>query len=136
MLSREVMSAEHGELSKLAAALQLLVDQSRPDGVRVAQARWALSRLLATHLAAEDVHVYPRLQASGDRAVAALANRFAHQLGGLAARWRSYMADWQGERVRTEWPAFCAETKTIMQALERRIEQEEQQLYPLLDRLH
>lgn len=134
MLDRESLSIEHQELAGLAGALLACVAQAVPAPEQVARLRWLMSRKLSAHLAKEDRLLYPRIQAGPDRAAAALATRFAHEMGGLAAAFRDYIAGWSPDRIRADWDAFGTETRSVVETLRRRIDREERELYPLIAR--
>ncbi len=133
MLSRKTLSAEHDELRELAAALLACVAAPQPDLTALGKARWLLTRKLLAHLAKEDALLYPRLRASPDPRVAAVATRFAAEMGSLADRYRAYVAAWPAERIAGDWIAFGAATRQILQLLLRRIEGEETMLYTLIE---
>lgn len=132
MLDRACLSHEHAELDALAGELLACVTRDEPDLDAVARVRWAMSRRLAEHLAKEDRLLYPRVQASADAHAARIADRFAREMGGLAAAYRDYIAGWSADRIRSEWLAFRAHSRTVIEALRHRIGREERELYPLV----
>lgn len=132
MLDRKMLSAEHRELAELAAALLDRVASSEPAPERIAQLRWQMTRKLLAHLAKEDTLLYPRLIAGSDRRTAALAARFADEMGDLAQTYRDYVANWSSDRIVAEWTGFGIETRRVMQALTHRIGREETVLYALI----
>ncbi|AXJ97009.1 hemerythrin domain-containing protein [Sphingomonas sp. FARSPH] len=126
------MSAEHDELLGLGEELVACIAETVPDHAAVARLRWAMTRKLLAHLAKEDTLLYPRLKASRDPRAAAMATRFADEMGDLAEKYRAYIADWPAERIDADWRQFGAETRRILQALRQRIAREETMLYALL----
>jgi hypothetical protein len=86
---------------------------------------------LIAHLAVEGRWLYPALIASMDQKAADTAKRFKHELGGLAGTFTSYMSKWDDQRIATEWPAYCDETKALLASLKNRILRENKKLYPL-----
>ena len=132
MLSRLTLSAEQEELTDLAAALVDCVGAPAPRPDAVGRIRWQLTRKLLAHLAKEDNLLYPLLKAGSDARAAALAHRFADEMGDLAHRYRAYIADWPADRIAADWRGFGLETRRIVQTLNHRIMREETALYALL----
>lgn len=132
MLSRGALSAEHGALMALAGDLLACVDETAPAMDELTRVRREMTRVLLAHLVKEDALLYPRLKAGSDPRAAAMATRFADEMGDLADRYRTYVSAWPSERIAADWPAFRTETRRMMQALGQRIEREERVLYALL----
>lgn len=127
---------EHAELVKIASQLSALVDQpTPPPQVELFALRRQLSSTLIAHLKAEDWVLYPRLMGSGNAEVAATAQAFNDEMGGLASTYLAYSDKWNAGAIASDWPGYCAETKTIIAALTDRITRENRELYPLLDTL-
>lgn len=133
MLSRKTLSAEHDELRRLAQALLDCVAAPRADPARLGAVRWSLTRKLLAHLAKEDTLLYPRLRAGRDPRAAAVATRFAADMGTLADRYRAYVSAWPAERIAGDWLAFGRATRQVLQLLQRRMEKEETVLYALIE---
>jgi len=129
MLRADRLILEHMELASVAADL-LCHAQARPiDPAAVAMARWSLSRQLLAHLATEDRLLYPMLRRSPDPRTAALADRFATELGGLADTFKAYMRHWTAERIARDADGFERDTRTLSAQLDERIRREEAELY-------
>lgn len=130
------LRAEHAALATLA---QLLLDLVRaPDAPRpteLASVRGMLRDTLLRHLKCEDWILYPRLKASGDAAVVALAGEFVHEMGHIAQDFAAYDAKWTAARIAQNWVGFCSETEAVLAVLGMRMERENCELYPLAERL-
>jgi hemerythrin-like domain-containing protein len=127
------LKRQHDEIARVARELAVAVanlGQHQPT----AALRWELARLLMTHLAMEDQLFYPAMQRLPDAEARATATAFQAEMGGLSDIFNSYMTRWTDDRVVAEWPDFCADTKTLLDALSQRIERENSQLYPLAAR--
>jgi hypothetical protein len=125
----DAIRLQHDSISEHAAALMAAV--SNPTYVPVAAIRWKLARELIAHLVVEDRWLYPALITTMDRKTADIAERFKDEMGGLAGAFTSYMSKWNDQRIVAEWPAYCAETKTLLASLANRILRENGELYPL-----
>ena len=121
---------QHAEIGTIAAQLrQAIADPGRPQSVSAL--RWQLARKLMAHLALEDRILYPAMQRSTDETIRTTAARIQSEIGTLADRFTRYMADWSDERIALQWRAFCLETGQILDALARRIDREDNLLYPI-----
>lgn len=130
MLSRELLSSEHAELGEISNEILWLLRQPTPAMAELSALRWRLSRVLLVHLAREDGSLYPELRRSSDAATRGIAARFEMQMGSLAQDYRAYAARWPADAIAAGWSRFCAETRTMLLALKRRIQREEIELYP------
>lgn len=121
---------QHDSIMAVANELRIAVgDVSTPKPVSAI--RWRLARLLLAHLAIEDGHFYPSMLCHSDRAAQEKADRFQKEMGKLSSAFSQYMAAWTDVQIGKNWPKFCTTTQDILAALERRVAQENAQLYPL-----
>ncbi|MBT2186943.1 hemerythrin domain-containing protein [Sphingobium nicotianae] len=125
----DFLKAEHAALMDLRARLLNLLD-GPPDPAVVTQLRATMNRILLSHLAKEDAHLYPYLKR--DPETAPVAERFERELGGLALSWGALMTDWTPERIATDWRGFGATARPVLDMLAERARREEEELYPLL----
>lgn len=132
----ERLRAEHAAIETLSRFLLALVAAPHPPRpTELAAVRGMLRDTLVRHLKCEDWALYPRMQSSGDAEVMRIARIFVDEMGHIAGDFAAYDARWTPEAVEAGWDAFRGETIGILDALGMRIEREEQQLYPLAERL-
>ena len=126
------------------AATQLMADiagqirayRGRDDAYRLTLGVAQLLGHLRTHWTKEDGHPYPALIHSGDRQAAAMARRFAGEMGDLAERLEEFAMRWSTSAgIAARFDEFRTEAIAIFAALKVRIRRENLQLYPLADRL-
>lgn len=129
MLRADRLILEHLELAAIAADLVRHAEARPIDPAAIATARWSLSRQLLAHLATEDRLLYPMLRRSPDPATAALAARFAAELGGLADAFKDYIRHWTPERMARDPDGFERDTRALSAQLDERIRREEAELY-------
>lgn len=125
---------QHGALlhavGDVDAALTL---QKGAEAVRFSLTR--LASLLAMHLKLEDDVLYPQMKGHADPIIAGLAARYQAEMGGLAAAFTSFYDRWRNAGVAAfDRTAFALEWDGVKAALGKRIDQEDTELYPLVDR--
>lgn len=125
---------QHADLGKILTSLGQRAKAGAP-GSELRTALVDLSGKLTMHLAGEDRMVYPALQASKDPQVAAMATRFASEMGGLGAAFKAFTqrfatpAAIEGDR-----PGFISALAGVTEAIVKRVQAEERELYPAADR--
>ena len=92
-----------------------------------------LAGKLNLHLAMEDKALYPRLMEKKDAESGVLARKYMDEMGGLAQVFTTYNSKWQVSAISADAAGFCRETQTVFAALGKRIEREDNHLYPLVD---
>lgn len=127
---------QHSEILQLAQELESLLTIEKLEGHEAA-ARSLLSRLagkLNIHLAMEDKALYPALQQHAEERVRSLAKTYIDEMGGIAEEFARYMANWpSANSIKSAPGRFISETGQIFSALAKRIERENNELYPLID---
>lgn len=128
---------QHDELvdlvAVLAPSLGATAAREHPD-----TARRALSQLwgkLTIHLAMEDDVLYPRLLSCGDALAEAKALSFSDEMGPLRSRFEEFLARWTEVSIARDASGFSAETHALIRALTTRIDRENNELYPIADRV-
>jgi iron-sulfur cluster repair protein YtfE (RIC family) len=95
----------------------------------------ALAGKLTVHLAMEDKALYPRLAEAKVESARGLARSFQQEMGGLAQTFASYNQKWQADTIQGDPGGFARETHAVFAAIGRRIGRENEELYPLADRM-
>ncbi len=127
---------EHAELVEIVGRLgKAVMLPTPPEMVGLFDLRRELASTLIGHLKAEDWALYPQLMASNDPEIAATAKAFSDEMGGLSDAFAIYAQRWDAMSINGNWKGFCAESRTIIDALTDRIQRENRELYPLVDRL-
>ena len=127
---------QHGYLIEAAAELNRRA-QSIAFPADASEAAMLLAKMVGVvnvHLAAEDKSLYPRMIASPDPAVAETARRFQARMGDVSQTFVAYATRWStAQPILANTAGFRKETAAVIGALTRRIEQEDETLYPLAD---
>ncbi|MCA1660726.1 MAG: hemerythrin domain-containing protein [Novosphingobium sp.] len=128
---------EHAQLVTIVQRLGEMIAADSPPAVwtELNALRRELASTLIGHLKAEDWMLYPRLLDSPDPEVAETARAFSDEMGGLAAAFMNYAEKWGPIAIESDWPGYRRDTAAIAQPLMQRITRENQELYPLLERL-
>lgn len=120
-----------GEISKLLTPAELQKD--------AAKVRSLLSRLagkLSVHLQMEDKSLFPSIEAYGDARLNSMLKRFVEEMGGLKDAFTKYTNKWANpDHIKNNAVEFINETKSVFNALAKRIEKENRELYKLIDEL-
>ncbi|MGN6058971.1 MAG: hemerythrin domain-containing protein [Sphingomicrobium sp.] len=127
---------DHAKLARLFRRLGELIEQpSPPPQVELFDLRRELVATLIAHLKLEDWALYPRLIESGDAEISSVGESFKNEMGGLAPAFLAYTDKWTAMNIHADWPAYCSETRAILDALMNRLTRENRELLPLLERL-
>ncbi len=94
-----------------------------------------LAGKLSVHLAMEDKALYPRMIEANHADSKALAQKFMNEMGGLGDAFSAYNKKWQASMIGSDPAGFAKETQAVFGALARRIEREDNELYPLADQI-
>ena len=136
MSSLAQLRNEHADLVRIVKQLEELIGgDTPPASLSLFEVRRKLSSVLIAHLKAEDWVLYPPLLASDDKDVASTARRFVDEMGGLAQAFTVYVERWDALSIESDWTRYQKETRGIIEALTSRIVRENQELYPLLEKL-
>ncbi len=129
---------EHDDLLKIASEVSahLNVDELSNDASEVRSLLSKLLGKLTIHLAMEDKALYPRLLEYSDERIKSIAKRFIDEMGGLGEAVKSYNNKWSSALPIQKNPSdFIVQTKGIFDALAKRIERENNELYKIVDEL-
>lgn len=95
-----------------------------------------LAGLLKMHLKYEDDVLYPKLNISTDQKVRLTTERFINEMGGLSKAFDEYRNLYKrSSQIKDKPEAFIRDTQKIMEALWKRVQKENEDLYLLAERL-
>ena len=138
MTHTDELRRQHDAAIQLMAGIsgQIGAYRGPDDAYRLTLGVAQLIGLMRLHLTIEDGHLYPRLFGSDHAPTAALARRFAREMGDLADQLEEYARRWSSSAgITARFTEFGDETARLFAALGTRIRCENQQLYPLADAL-
>jgi len=139
MATTDLYRKQHADLVNLVGQIVTKLDAGKlkgADAAPTADLLKALAGKLIIHLAAEDQQLYPKMAKSSDKIVAATAKRFQQEMGGLKAAFEAYYGKWSmAKAIQSDPPGFIAATKGVFDALGKRVQRENTELYPLADKM-
>jgi hemerythrin-like domain-containing protein len=138
-MSIDMLRRQHEAIQEMGAKLVGAISSYRDeyDAIALAPLIGKLNALLRVHFAYEDSVLYPLMRRSGDAQAADLACRFGDDMGALAPQFEEFVRRWSGPTVIAGmFNRFRDEATTLFAALGARIERENDQLYPLAERVN
>jgi hemerythrin-like domain-containing protein len=104
-----------------------------PDNARTHLS--ALIGKLTIHLAMEDKNLYPKAEASSNEDLRKMSVKLKTEMSGLAQAVVTYGQKWStSAKIAADQKGFITETKGVFDALKKRIDVEERDFYPLVDK--
>ena len=125
---------QHAEILGIAKKVDAAMAKLPDAAADVRTELTALAAKVNVHLAMEDDALYPRLHAHADPKVRNLAKKFTDEMSGIKAAFQKYIQTWNEPAIRRDATGFVAATKGLFAALAQRIQRENTELYPLLDK--
>ena len=115
---RELMTGYRGERDAFTLSLRLT----------------KLNAVLRSHFAQEDRYLYPTLMTAGDPQVRETAMAFVDEMGSLGATYEEFAGRWKtSDLIAANVKGFRRDATALFDALETRIERENEVLYPMAD---
>lgn len=126
----ESLIRQHREIMELVAQIENMLGK---DGeFKILLKLGELAGKVKTHLIQEDRVLYPAFSEHREAKIRETAQRFVREMGGLAGAFDQFRAKYATVKALRENPGqFAADLKRIAGALEKRIQAEERELYPL-----
>lgn len=127
---------DHATLARMFRQLdRIIAEPQAPSQLELFELRRSLMQTLIGHLKLEDWALYPRLIDSGDEQISETGRHFRDEMSGLAPAFLGYCEKWTANTIAADWPAYCADTRGLLDALMDRLTRENRELLPALERL-
>ncbi len=95
-----------------------------------------LSGIVRIHLAFEDQALYPALLNSNNSVVSEMAKKFMNEMSSIYATFEAYLEKYYSSKaIRDNVELFISDTKGLFEVLSARIDRENKEFYPLIDKL-
>ena len=129
---------QHREINRVVVALLPLLEPAvlKKDGAPAFGRLMDLAGKLRVHLTLEDRTLYPELLVHRNPDVRALTRLFRDEMGGISKEFEGLLHAWDApEAISADPSRFVKEMKVLVGILVRRVEREDGELYPLVDRV-
>lgn len=128
---------QHGELLHIAKQMSELfnAEELTKDASAIRGLLSTLAGKLNVHLTMEDNSFYPTLLNGKDEEKKQIAQKYIDEMGQIKVVFGEYLKKWPTAKVIQSNPEeFIKETKGIFEALAKRIDKEDNELFPLVDK--
>jgi hemerythrin-like domain-containing protein len=128
---------QHVEIMAAVTELRGLVKTGIAEhAAEIAKHIISMSATIKLHLSVEDSVLYPALQKSRDPSHAALGSRYQSEMGDLAAAYMKFAGKWlSAQQIAGDVEGFRSEANLVFKALHDRIQKENAELYPALEKV-
>lgn len=133
----EIYKQQHVEILQAVHQLaQLMQGDVSTKSNEIARLLMSLRFKVKTHVAGEDKILYPRFANQAETQAAKLLQTYQDDMLNLATGFLSFVASWEyAERIQADPARFVQEAKQALDALVKRIQRENQEFYPSIERL-
>lgn len=131
-----LLKQQHTEiLSAVDELTNLLGGSFEAVAPQLGTARTTLARLIAKHLKTEEEELHAPLRARRlTTQIPAFAD-IAAETRDLRLAYSAHIGDWHARAVQSNWPGYTASARRLHSALERLTRREEEEVYPIAQRL-
>jgi hemerythrin-like domain-containing protein len=136
MISIEMLRKQHADILEQIDAIVKSIKENKDDPSKemVRELLANLSAELELHLLIEDDLLYPTLMKDSRESIRNVAHMFVIELSGVKEAFKKYKAKWAShDTIAVSLEAFISETKAIVALLRKRIDKENNELFPLLE---
>jgi len=138
MAKTDNLRLQHATMAEIVNRIstQLKADVVAANAEDIRKNISTLAGKLSVHLAMEDQVLYPKLLKHENPNVAAVARRYIAELGGIKEAFQQYNQKWlTPASIQAKPQEFIEDTASLFRLLNKRIEQENNELYELVDSL-
>lgn len=132
----EKLKNDHHSILESVTELRKLIQAGvSENAIVIAKMIVSMSSAIKLHLAAEDQALYPVIVNSADPATSEIGKKFQAEVGGIAAAYMEFAGMWNlSDKVAENPGGFREHANSIFKALHQRIQLENRELYPLVER--
>ncbi len=136
MARTEKFRQHHDELVALVGNIQKSLSGNVAAEVdNISNTLTTITGKLTVHLAMEDNVLYPQMIASPDATISGAAKKFQTEMSGIKDVYVGFTKKWSKSAIAADTAGFAKDFAGIAQALAQRITRENNELYPLADKL-
>ena len=134
MVSTTAFQEQHNELVQIVTEISGYLEgtKAQDNAKTVSSLLNRLTGKLKIHLRMEDTVLYPKMIESSHDEASKIAKQFQDEMGDLSKAYLDYAGKWNApQKIEVDSDGFITETKAVFAALAKRIERENNDLYPL-----
>lgn len=135
MINLENMNRQHAAIMNEVCVIEEEIKKEK-DNINYMDIALHINRLagqLKMHLLEEDKYLYPDLLKCKDKEVQAMAQQYISEMGNLDEAYTAYKVAFNvSSKIKMNKDLFISETKKTMDALRKRMDKENQQLYRII----
>lgn len=136
MSRTEKLRQHHNELVDLVGQIQkCLSGNAAAEVEKISGLLTTMTGKLTVHLAMEDNVLYPHMIAAPDAATSSAAKKFQTEMSGIKDVYIAFTKKWGKTAIANDTAGFAKDFSGIAAALAQRITRENNELYPLADKL-
>lgn len=136
MARTDKLRQHHDELVALVGKIQKSLSGNVAAEVEnISTTLTTITGKLTVHLSMEDSVLYPQMISSPDAATSGTAKKFQTEMSGIKDVYVGFTKKWGKTAIAADTAGFAKEFAGIAQALAQRITRENNELYPLADKL-
>ncbi|MDF2570040.1 MAG: Hemerythrin cation binding domain protein [Sporomusa sp.] len=131
------LSRQHKEIQELLVKLNAFSTKEAIENAsfNISLLIGHLSGKINIHLSNEDKYVYPKLKESADAKTRQVSEIFSREMGGLTNLFADFKSKYMSStKIVANSSTFLDELHQLTRSINKRIEKEEAELYPLLTR--
>ncbi|WP_031513310.1 hemerythrin domain-containing protein [Desulfofalx alkaliphila] len=135
MSNLDNLNRQHQEIAQVIKDIEAIINQKdiEQESFNLSFKIGLLAGKLLTHLSSEDKYLYPALVSHAHSKVQETAKRFKNEMGNLANDFTNYKKTYMiANNIKKNPSQFAKDTATVFNAIKKRVEAEEKNLYPLL----
>lgn len=136
MISIEMLRKQHDGLMEQVDSIIKFIRENKDtfNKEMLLELLTNLSTELELHLLIEDDLLYPTLMKDSTESIRNVAHVFFHEVGGVKETFKRYKEKWiRQDTISESLEAFISETETMAKLLRKRIDKENNELFPLLE---
>lgn len=125
-------TSKHEAIKQTLSEIRTLSSSVSDNAEKIAGAVGRLSAIVQMHLASEDKFLYPDLLSKTSGVERKIAEKYMEEMKGIEKSFSAFASKYRTtSAVKDESAQFLAEMSNIENALTKRMDREEKELYPL-----
>ncbi len=127
----EILKEQHVAILNIAVEISEVLEKGETQNIEIILINFGDE--IVAHLGAEDDLLYPVLKKRSDKSVRETAIQFENEMGDIKRGFVEYTKKWDSnDGIMSNYEQFSKETMTILMKITKRIINEENVLFPLL----